>query len=103
MNAKGKEVMAKRIAAAIKYTLKVCKKTPISMKWKEDPSKENQGLGEAKNAVGEGRDPIKNQNDSVSVKNNKSRGEEDKTAMKTSRRCRKIPVTRRDDFFVDSH
>jgi hypothetical protein len=28
--------------------LKVCKKKPISMKWKEDPSKENQGLGEAK-------------------------------------------------------
>jgi hypothetical protein len=40
--------MAKRIAAAIKHTLKVCKKTPISMKWREDPSKENQGLGEAK-------------------------------------------------------
>jgi hypothetical protein len=29
------------------------------MKWKEDPSKENQGLGEAKNGVGEGRYPIK--------------------------------------------
>jgi hypothetical protein len=23
--------------------------------------------------------------------------------MKASRRCRKIPVTRKDDFFVDSH
>jgi hypothetical protein len=32
MNAKGKEVMAKRIAVAIKYTLKICKKTPVSMK-----------------------------------------------------------------------
>jgi hypothetical protein len=29
-------------------TLKVCKKSPIIMKWKEDPSKANQGLGEAK-------------------------------------------------------
>ena len=28
---------------------------------KEDPSTENQGLGEGKNGVGEGRDPIKNQ------------------------------------------
>ena len=98
MNAKGKEWMAKRIAVAIKHTFKVCKKTPINMKWKEDPSKENQGLGEAKNGVGEGRDPIKNQNDSVSVENNNSRREEDETAVKASRRCRKIPVTRRDDF-----
>jgi hypothetical protein len=57
--------MAKRIAAAIKRTLKACKKTPISMKWKEDPSKENHGLGEAKNGVGEGRVPIENQNESV--------------------------------------
>jgi hypothetical protein len=32
----------------VPHTLKVCKKTPIRMKWKEDPSKENQGLGEAK-------------------------------------------------------
>jgi len=98
MNAKGKELMAKRIAVAIKHTLKVCKKTPISMKWKEDPSKESHGLGEAKNGVGEGRDPIENQNDSVSVGNNNSRREEDETAMKASGICRKIPVTRRDDF-----
>ena len=98
MNAKGKELMAKRIAAAIKLTLKVCRKTPISRKWKGDPSKENQGLGDAKNGVGEGRDPIENQNGSVLVENNNSRREEDETAMKTSRRCRKIPVTRRDDF-----
>jgi hypothetical protein len=68
-----------------KHTLKVCKKTPISMKCKEDPSKENQGLGEAKNGVGEGRDPTENQNDSVSVENNNSRWEEDETAMKASR------------------
>jgi hypothetical protein len=84
MNAKGKEWMAKR-AVTIKHILKVCKKTPISMKWKEDPSKENQGLGEAKNGVGEGRDPIENQIDSVSVENNNSRREEDETAMKASK------------------
>ena len=29
--------------------------------------------------------------------------EEDETAMKASRRCRKLPVTRRYDFFADSH
>jgi len=36
MNAMGKELMAKRIIQAIKHTLKVCKKTLIFMKWKED-------------------------------------------------------------------
>jgi len=73
MNAKEKELMAKRTEAAIRRTLKVCEQIPISMKWKEDPSKENQGLGEAKNEVGEGRDPIENQNYSVSVENNNNR------------------------------
>ena len=75
MNAKGKELMAKKIVAAIRCTLKVYENMPISMKWKEDPSKQNQGLGEAKNEVGEERDPIKNQNDSVTVENNNNRGE----------------------------
>jgi len=103
MNAKGKELMAKRIAAAIRHILKVCKKTPISMKWKEDPIKENQGLGETKNEVGEERDTIENQNDSVLVENINNRTEEDETAMKASRRCRQIPVTRSDGIFMDSH
>jgi hypothetical protein len=104
MNGKGKELMAKRIAVAIKHTLKVCEKTPIRMKWKEDSSKENQPLGKAENGVGGGREPIENQSDSVSVENNNSKREEDETTMKVSRRCQKIPVTRRDDFFfVDSH
>jgi hypothetical protein len=41
MNAKGQEIMAER-TAAIKHALKVCNKTAISMKWKGQPSKENQ-------------------------------------------------------------
>jgi hypothetical protein len=49
MNTMGKELMAKTIVEAIIHTLRACKKTPISMKWKEDPSKDNQGPGEAKN------------------------------------------------------
>jgi hypothetical protein len=68
MNARGKELMAKRKAAAIRHTLKLCKKTPISMKWKEDSSKENQGLGESKNEVGEEKEPIGNQNECLSRK-----------------------------------
>jgi len=81
-----------------KHTLKACKKKTISMKWKEDPSKDNQGPGEAKNGVGEGRDPTKNQNDSVQAEDNNSRQQEKKTVVTASRRSRKIPVTRRDDF-----
>ena len=41
MNAKGKEVMAIKIVTAIKNILKVHRKSPISMKWKEDQNKEN--------------------------------------------------------------
>jgi len=33
-NAKGKKLLAKRIMATINHTLKICKKTPVSMKWK---------------------------------------------------------------------
>jgi hypothetical protein len=41
------------------------------MKWKEDPSKDNQGPGEAKNGVVKGRDPTENRNDSVQAEDNK--------------------------------
>jgi hypothetical protein len=34
----------------------------------------------------------------VSAENNNNRREEDETAIIASRRCQKIPVTRRDDF-----
>jgi hypothetical protein len=84
-NAMAKELMARRIVAAITGTLNACKRTPISMKWKEASTKENQGLGEAKNGDGEGRDPIENHDDSVVVENNNSRREEDEKAMKASR------------------
>ena len=69
-----------------KHTLKACKKKTISMKWKEDPSKDNQGPGEAKNGVGEGRDPTKNQNDSVQAEYNNSRQREKETMVIASRR-----------------
>jgi hypothetical protein len=98
MNAMGKELMAKRIVEAKKHILKICKKTTIGMKWKEDPSKDNQGPGEAKNGVGEGRDATENQNDSVQAEDNNSRQKEKETVGTASRRSLKIPVTRRDDF-----
>jgi len=98
MNAMGKESMAKRRAEAIKHILKVCKKTPIIMKWKEDTNKDNKGPREAKNGVGEGRDPTENQYDSVQAEENNSRQQEKETVVTASRRSQKLPVTRRDDF-----
>jgi hypothetical protein len=65
------------------------------MKWKENPSKDNQGTGDTKNGVGEGRDPTKNQNDSVQAEENNSRQQEKETVVMASRRSRKIPVTRK--------
>jgi len=86
MNEMGKELMAKRIAEAIKNTLMVCKKTPIIMNWKEDTNKDNQDPGEAMNGVGEGRDPTENQNDSVQVKDNNIRQQEKERGVTASRR-----------------
>jgi len=76
MNAMGKELVAKKTVEAIKHTLKVLEKTSI-IKWKEDTNKENQGPGEAKNGVGEGRDPTENQIDSVQAEDNNSRQQRD--------------------------
>jgi hypothetical protein len=93
MNTIGKELMVKRIVEAIKRTLKMCKKKPISMKWKEDLSTEHQGPGEAANGAGEGRNPTENQNDSVQTDDNNSRRQENGIGVKASGRSRKIPVT----------
>jgi len=79
MNTMGKELMAKRIVEAIKRTLKVWRKKPVSLKWKEGLSRENQGPGEATNEVGEERDPTENQNDSVQAEDNNSKRQEKET------------------------
>jgi hypothetical protein len=70
------------------------------MKWKEDPSTENQGPGEAangagegRNGAGEGRNPTENQNDSVQAVDNNSRRQENGIGVKASGRSQKIPVT----------
>jgi hypothetical protein len=86
VNTIGKELMAKRIVETIKRTIKVCKKKPISMKWKEDPSTENQGPGEAAEGAGEGRNPTENQNDSVQADDNNSRRQENEIGLKASGR-----------------
>jgi len=98
MNAMRKELMAKRIIEAIKHTLKVHKKTLIFMKWKKDTNKDKQDPGEAKIGFREGSDPTENQNDGVQAEESNSRQQEKKTVVIASRRDRKTPVTRTDDF-----
>jgi len=39
MNAKGKRIDGKKNSGGHKTYTNLCKKTPISMKWKEDPRK----------------------------------------------------------------
>jgi hypothetical protein len=93
MNAKGKEVMAIKVVTAVKNILKVHRKSPISMKWKED-----QILEEDENIVGGGRESIKIHNVNIFLEINNGRLGEDGTTTKVSRRCQKLPVTRSDDF-----
>jgi hypothetical protein len=87
MNAKGKELMAIKMVTAIKNILKIHRKSPISMKWKEDQNKENQSLEEDENIVGGGRESIKIHNVNVSLEINNGRLVEDGTTTKLSRRC----------------
>jgi hypothetical protein len=98
MNAMGKELMAKRITKAIKHTFKVHDKTPIFLKWKEDTNKDKQDPGEATIGIKEGRDPTENQNECVQAEKGNSRQQGTETVVTATRRNRKIPATRRDDF-----
>ena len=95
MNAMGKELMAKRIVEVIKCTIKVCRKKPISLKWKEDTSTGNRGTEEA---AEEGRGRSGNRTVSVQAEDNNGRRQENETEVKASRRSRKVPVTRKGDF-----
>ena len=78
--------MAKRITEAIKHTLKVCKKTPIFLKWKEDTNKDKQDTGEATIGIMEGRGATEKQNDSVQAEESNSRQQEKETVVTASRR-----------------
>ena len=98
MNATGKELMAKNIVEAIKHSLKLHKKTPIVMKWKDDGNKENQSTKDDKNAAGEEGRHAENINESIQVKEKTDRLQEEETEAITSKRSRKIPVTRSSDF-----
>ena len=76
------EYNGKRIVEVIKRTIKVCRKKPISMKWKEETSIENRGTGEA---TEEGRHPSGNQTVSVQAEDTNSRRQENETEVKASR------------------
>jgi len=79
MNNMGKELMAKRITEAIKHTLKVCKKTPIVMKWKEGTSKNKQDPWEATPGIREEGDPIEHGKDSAQTEENGNKQQETET------------------------
>jgi hypothetical protein len=97
-NVIGKELMAKNIIEAVKHLLKPRKKTPIVMKWKNEGNNENQNTNDDKNAAEEeGRDTV-NINESIQVVEKTDRLEEEETEVLTSKRSRKIPVTRSSDF-----
>ena len=98
MNAMGKELMEKRITETIKHTLKMCKKTLIVMKWKEDASKDKQDPREATPGIREERDPNDNRKDNVQTEDGVNRQQESETVGIVPRRNRRTPVTRREDF-----
>jgi len=79
MNNMGKELMAKRITEAIKHTLKVCKKTPIVMKWKEGTNKNKQDPWEATPGIREEGDPIEHGKDSAQTEENGNKQQETET------------------------
>jgi hypothetical protein len=51
MNRKGRELMVTNTVTDIKNILQVNRKTPISMKWKDDQNKDNQISEEGENEV----------------------------------------------------
>jgi hypothetical protein len=59
---------------------------------------DNQGPGKTKNGVRDERDPTEHQNDNIQVQENNSRQPEKEAVVKASRRIRKTPVTRSEDF-----
>jgi len=97
MNAMGKELMAKRIIEAIKHTLKVCKRTLIFMKWKED-TKTSKTQEKLKLELGKDETPQKTRMIFVQAEESNSTQQEKETVVIASRRNQKTPVTRRDDF-----
>jgi hypothetical protein len=94
----GKEVMTKKSEESIKHTSETRKKIPIIMKWKEDTSHDNQGPGKTKNGVREERDLTEYRTDNIQAQENNSRKQEKEAVVIASRRSRKTPVTRSEDF-----
>jgi len=68
------------------------------MKWKEDTNKDKQDPRKATTGIREERDPSENQKDRAPAEASDNRQQETETVGTASRRNRKIPVTRRDDF-----
>ena len=98
MNVTGKELMAKNIIETIQYILKPSKRTPLAMKWKNEENVQNQDPKDDKKTAREKSKYTENRIGGLQVEGKIDRQEEEETEVKTSRRSRKIPVTRSSDF-----
>jgi hypothetical protein len=74
------------------------KKTPIIMKWREDTNEDKQDQREDTARIRKERDPMENQKDSAQTEVSNNNQQEVETVGIVTRRNRKIPVTRREDF-----
>jgi len=86
MNAMGKGLMAKRIIEVIKQKLKMDKKTPIIMKWREDTNGDKQDPREDTARIRKERDSMENQKDSAQTELNNNNQQEVETVGIVTRR-----------------
>lgn len=104
MNDKGRELAAKKIASTIKYILQDKIIEPICMTWKEDDIKKSQknhntqAYEEERNCPGLKRGMVDTQEGNVLQRDRCQDQNQDTTTTMPSRRLRKPPSTRRDDF-----
>jgi hypothetical protein len=114
LNNKGKELAARKIVSSIKHMLHKKTKEPIYMTWKDDYVKGTQenlnsqeyqvrGHEEERNSPEKERGMLDSQEDTDLQAERCQDLNDDVTTTVPSKRIRKPPVTRKDDFFMDGH
>ena len=89
LNRKGKEQAEKTIVSSIKEIFKLQKKDPMKMSWKEEQKLE--GVNTVSNNVDK-------DNDQIIREEQANRDQEQKEDKLPSKRARRLPTTRHDDF-----
>jgi hypothetical protein len=104
MNGKGKELVAKKIMSTIKHMLRKQIEEPICMTWKEDEVKKSQEkqknhiYEEERTSLESNEGRVNTQECTAFQKDRCQEVKQDGTTTISSRRLRKPPTTRRDDF-----